>query len=153
VLASVRSGDREALWSQLQFNCLHLVVNVADHLRALGIVTASGAAGLPIYAHATLARVAVESAAWLGYILDHDQVFETRFARGIAHMLADADAARRGASKIPGNPYMTPPGAQAARRCEELHALIGRPRIELVAGGKDIKGVRVTRARRRNRSR
>jgi hypothetical protein len=143
VLTSVRSADRQALWARVQLNCLHLAVNVADHVRALGVLIAAPNVGLPIYAHATLARVAVESAAWLGYVLDRNCPFDVRFARGIAHLLADADAARRGASKIPGNAYMPPPTAEGVGKYDQLQQLIVRARIVLVPGRKGVKGVRL----------
>ncbi len=45
LLASVRRTDRQMLWSKVGINCLHLAVNVADHVRAIAGVTSAAADG------------------------------------------------------------------------------------------------------------
>ncbi|MEU1398303.1 hypothetical protein ABZ403_19885 [Micromonospora zamorensis] len=146
LLASVRSADRQTLWSKVGINCLHLAVNVADHVRAVAVLLAQPQAGVPIYAHETVARGAVESAAMLMYILDREQAFESRFARGVAHLIADATAARSAASVVPRNAVMASPLAAVTQERDRLIALIRRARIELVMGRRDVKGVRVVAA-------
>jgi hypothetical protein len=145
VLTSVRADDRQALWSQVQMNCLMLAVNVADHVRALAVLLAQPHVGVPIYAHATTARVALESAAMLAHILDvTDRGFEVRFARGIAHLITDADEARKAAANVPANAVMPSPAVRIAAEQDALFARLQQARIEVVAGKRGPKGVRVT---------
>jgi hypothetical protein len=115
VSSAVRSEDRTALWRQIQLNCLHMAVNVGDHVRALALLLSQPDVGTPIYAHATVARVAIESATSVAYILDRAAAFDLRFARGIAQLVSDSDAARRTAYCIPANTYMAAPEPQQRR--------------------------------------
>ena len=144
VLHSTRTSDRQVLWQRVQLNCVHTAVNVGDHVRALALLLSQPSVGVPIYAHSTVARVAVESAAMTAYLLDCDASFDVRFARGIAFLIDDSVAASRAAKRVPGNPHMAAPGTEVDRRHSELLALIKRARIEITAGKKDtLKGIRV----------
>lgn len=144
VLGSARNNDRLKLWQAVQHACLHVTVNVADHVRTLAMVLSHASEGVPVYAHASIARVAVEGAAYIAYLLDAGEPFETRFARGIAFLIADSDHARRAASKVPGNLRMKAPGPAARQDHHALIALINRAKIEVVPNRKgDPKGVRV----------
>jgi hypothetical protein len=144
VLRSARAEDRRRLWSRVQLSCVHMAVNVADHVRALALLLSRPADGIPIYAHSTVARVAIESATSAAYILDRSAPFDLRFGRGIALLISDSDAARRAANQVPGNAYMVAPGPEWNRRHKDLLALIVRSRIEIVLNSKgDPKGVRV----------
>lgn len=147
LLTSVRSRDRQDLWGQVAMSWLHLTMNVADHARALGLLLARTDAGVPIYAGTSLARVAVESAAQLTYLMDRRVGFEQRFGRGVAFLIADADLASKAAAKVPGNAMMAQPGTAIAARQRQLHDVIDRARIEIVPGKNGaVKGVRVSAA-------
>jgi hypothetical protein len=144
VIRSARNEDRQKLWGQVQLSCLYMAVNVADHVRAVALLLSQPSVAVPIYAHSTAARVAIESATNAAYILDRNAPFDLRFARGIAFLISDSDAARRAANRVPGNAYMPAPGPEATRRHDELLALIARTRMEIVHTRKGIpKGVRV----------
>jgi len=145
VSRSVRSEDRQRLWRQVQLDCMHMAVNVADHLRAVALLLSQPDVGVPVYAHTTAARAAIESATNVAYILDRDHPFELRFARGIAFLINNSREACRAASRVPGNAYMLAPGPAATRSHESLLAFIAHAKVELVpARNGDPKGVRVT---------
>ncbi|HCU49191.1 MAG TPA: hypothetical protein DGG94_05175 [Micromonosporaceae bacterium] len=145
VSRSVRSADRLELWRRIQLASLHMAVNVADHVRALALLLSQPSVGVPVYAHSTAARVAIESATNVAYLLDRAESFDLRFARGVAFLISDSDQARRTAVKVPGNAYMPAPGPAATRDHEELMALIKRAKIEIIPNVKGRpKGVRVT---------
>ncbi|WP_327040000.1 hypothetical protein OG400_18840 [Micromonospora ureilytica] len=146
LLSSVRSADRQELWSRAAFACLHMAVHVADHVRALGVLLAQSQVGVPVYAHASLARSAVEAAALLMHVLAEGQPFEVRFSRGVALLIADAGMAAKSAARVPGNAYMASPDAAVAKEKEQLLTLIKRASIELASNGSGarVKGVRVT---------
>ena len=145
VSRSARTEDRQKLWGQVQLNCVHMAVNVADHVRAVALLLSKPSVGIPIYAHSTMARVAIESATNVAYILDRNCPFDLRFARGIAFLIRDSDAARRAANRVPGNAYMPAPGPAATRSYKQLLALITRARIEIVpnrnGGPKAVRAV------------
>jgi hypothetical protein len=145
LLASVRSADRQQLWSRAVFACMHLAVHVTDHVRALGVLLAQPQVGVPVYAHASIARAALESAALLAYVLAEGQPTDIRLARGVALLLADADAAAKTARRIRGNAMMRSPGPMVAREREQLLELIRRARVETVlnVAGNRVKGVRL----------
>jgi hypothetical protein len=144
IAKSVRNQDRQKIWQQVQLNCLHQAVNVADHLRAIAVLLQPRAEGVPVYAHATLARVAMESAAKVAYVHDRAAVFELRFARGVASLITDSDQAVRTARPIPGNAYMPAPGPMKEREHKALLDLVQQARIEVVPGRKgDPKSVLV----------
>jgi hypothetical protein len=111
---SVRSQDREELWRRIQINYLHSSAHVHDHVRALALLIADPAAGVPIYAHQTVARAALESSVNLAHVLDPDEAFELRFARGVAFLLSDSDAEVRTAKKVPPNAHMEAPGPRVS---------------------------------------
>lgn len=145
VSRGVRAKDRIALWQEVQLDCLHLAVNVGDHVRALSLLLSQPGVGTPIYAHATAARVAIESATLVAYIHDRNAGFDLRFARGIALMIQDSDEARKAANRVPANPYMAAPGPAATERHEDLLSLIARARVEITLNRNgDRKGVRTT---------
>ncbi|MGW3610572.1 hypothetical protein ACWD6N_11890 [Micromonospora sp. NPDC005163] len=146
LLSAVRSADRQELWSRAAFACMHMAVHVTDHVRALGVLLAQPQAGAPVYAHASLARSAVEAAALLMHVLAEGQPFEVRFSRGVALLIADSGMAAKSAARVPGNAYMASPEAAVAKEKEQLLTLIKRARIELVRNrsGDRAKGVRVT---------
>jgi hypothetical protein len=143
ILTSVRSGDRQRLWQMVRVNCLHLLVNVADHLRAIKLLLSQPQVGVPIYAHATAARVAVESGAMLMYLLDDEQSSDVRFSRSVAHLIADANAASRAAALVPANALMASPADAFAKEQDRLLELVKQARIEVVMGKRDVKGIRV----------
>jgi hypothetical protein len=145
LLSSVRSRDRQELWSRVGMSWLHMSVNVADHVRALALLLARLDVGTPVYAHTSLARVAVESASVLLYMVDAGGGFEERFGRGVALLIADADLASKAAAKVPGNAVMAAPAAAVRAEQAKLRDLIDRARIEVVLGrGGTAKGVRVS---------
>ncbi len=148
LLSSVRSADRQELWAKGMLACLHMAVHVTDHVRALGVLCAQTEIGVPLYAHATLARSAVETAALLMHVLAKRQPFEVRFSRAVALLIADSGMAAKSAARVPGNAYMASPGAAVAKEKEQLLTLIKRARIELVPNrsGDRTKGVRVNAA-------
>jgi hypothetical protein len=144
LLSSVRSQDRQELWSSVAMGWLHLSVNVADHTRALGLLLTHLDAGAPIYAHTSLARVAVESASTLLYLMDAGGEFEDRLGRGVAFLIVDAELASRAAAKVPGNAVMAAPATAVVGEQTKLRNLIERARIEVVLGRSGSpKGVRV----------
>src|SRR5690242_8010033 len=132
VLRSARSEDRRELWGRAQQACLHMAVNVADHVRSVAVLLSQPSVGVPIYAHSSLARVAIESAANAAHILDRNAPFPVRLGRGIALLISDSDKTRLTADRVPGNPYMVTPGPEANRRHEELLQLILRAKIEII---------------------
>ena len=103
VLRSARSEDRRELWGRAQQACLHMAVNVADHVRSVAVLLSQPSVGVPIYAHSSLARVAIESAANAAHILDRNAPFPVRLGRGIALLISDSDKARLTADRVPGN--------------------------------------------------
>lgn len=145
LLASVRSNDRQQLWSLVGQAWLHLAVHVADHLHALAVLLADARSWVPVYAHASLARSAVESAATVIYLLADSQQFDARLGRGVALLLSDARQAAMAANDVPGNAYMASPKAAVEAERNQLVALVERARIELVHSSPNgrVKGVRV----------
>ncbi|WP_144128329.1 hypothetical protein [Catellatospora sichuanensis] len=145
VARSVRARDRQELWSRIQINCLHSAVNVSDHLRALALMLSAPTVGVPVYAHTTVARVAVESAANVAHVLDPAEAFELRFARGIAFLIDDSRSAQQAAKRVPGNAYMQAPGPRFQRRHDDLLGVIARARIEITVNRNgNPKGVRTS---------
>ena len=47
LLTSLRSQDRQDLWSQVAMSWLHLTMNVAHHVRVLGLLLAHTDTGVP----------------------------------------------------------------------------------------------------------
>ncbi|MEV0898213.1 hypothetical protein [Actinoplanes sp. NPDC049802] len=145
LLASVRSDDRHSLGSQAVVAGLSLAVSVADQVRWLGVLLARPDDAVPLYAHASLARSALEAAALVAHLFADGQPFPIRLGRGVAFLLADADAAANGAAGIPGNPYMPTPGPGVQAERDRLFALVRQAKIEMVPNrtGNRIKGIRV----------
>ncbi|WP_328345229.1 hypothetical protein [Micromonospora sp. NBC_00421] len=83
-----------------------------------------------MYAHATLARGAVESVAWLWWLLADGERFEARFGRGIAFLIEDAGWPPKQPTRCP----VLPPGAQEQARQQALLARLDDARIERVYG-------------------
>ncbi|MEV4343521.1 hypothetical protein AB0J83_03445 [Actinoplanes sp. NPDC049596] len=129
LLASPRSADRQQLWHQVGLAQMHLAVNTIDHVRALSTVLSAPRARVPVYAHAGLARAAIESAALLLHLLADGETFDARLARGVALLIMDAGEAAKAARRVPGNPYMPSPGPKATADRDELLALVDRARI------------------------
>lgn len=145
IIGSVRSEDRDVLWRNIQFGCLHMAVNVADHVRSLAMVLVRPDGGVPVYTHTTLARVAIEAATNIAYIHDSVSPFELRFARGIAFLIYDVNEARKNANRVPGNSCMPSPGPAATTAYEDLLAHIERAKIEITLNTKgELKGVRLS---------
>ncbi|MFG1833860.1 hypothetical protein [Micromonospora chersina] len=145
LLASVRTDDRQQLWGRVGQAWLHLAVHVADHVQALAVLLAGARSWVPVYAHASLARSAVESAATAIGLLADGQQFEARLGRGVALLLRDAREAVKAANDIPGNAYMASPKVVVEAERDRLLALVERARIEVVRNspGGRLKGVRV----------
>jgi hypothetical protein len=147
LLRMVRSRDRQTLWTDCILTALHLGVHIADHVRALGLMLSYvREQSAPVYAHATLARGAVESAAWLRWLLADDEPFPTRLGRGIALLVEDTAKAAHAAEQIPGTAYMPKPALVEHRRKKELLDRLAAARIEttLNAPGTAVMSVRVT---------
>jgi hypothetical protein len=145
LLASVRSDDRHQLWSRVGQAWSHLAVHVADHIHALSVLLGDAPSWVPIYAHASVARSAVESAATVIHLLADGQPFEARLRRGVALLLYDAREAAKAANDVPGNGYMGPPKAAVGAARDRLVALVERARIDVLRNSPNgrIKGVRV----------
>ena len=145
LLTATRSEDRHALESRAVVAGLNLAVSVADHVRWLGALLARPQEAVPLYAHASLARSAVEAAALVAHLFADGQSSDIRLGRGVAFLLADADAAASGAAGIPGNPYMPAPGPSVQANRDRLLALVRQARIETIPNrtGNRIKGIRV----------
>ncbi|GAA4256479.1 hypothetical protein [Dactylosporangium darangshiense] len=143
ILSWTRSADRQNLWSRAAINGLHMAVAVADHVRALSLLL-TDPADVPIYTHATVARAAVESAAMIAHLLDAAASSEVRFARGVALLIADSDAARRAADQVPAMGPMPAPGPAWADAHQKFLDLLDRAKVNVVNGrdGKP-KGVNV----------
>ncbi|MEV0391999.1 hypothetical protein [Polymorphospora rubra] len=149
LLTMVRSQTRHKIWGDCALGLLNMGVHVADHVRALGQLLAHvREQGAPVYAHATLARGAVESVAWLWWLLADGEQFEARFGRGIAFLIEDAGLAAKAADQVPGAAYLLPPGAQEQARQLALLARLDDARIERVMDrpGTRVKMVRVVRS-------
>jgi hypothetical protein len=145
LLTATRSGDRQALGSRALVAGLHMAVSVADHVRCLGALLARRQEAVPLYAHASLARSAVEAAALVVHLIADGQPYDVRLGRGVAFLFADADAAASGTVGIPGNPYMAAPGPGVQADRDRLLDLVRRARIETVPNrtGNRVKGIRV----------
>ncbi|MEV4830558.1 hypothetical protein AB0K25_19835 [Micromonospora sp. NPDC049257] len=145
LLAALRSADRRLLASQAVVAGLSLAVSVADQVRWLGALLARPQQAVPLYAHASLARSAVEAAALVVHLFADGQPWDVRLGRGVAFLLADADAAASGAAGIPGNPYMSAPGRRVQADRDRLRELVRQARIEMVLNktGNLIKSIRV----------
>ncbi|MFD0974892.1 hypothetical protein [Plantactinospora endophytica] len=149
LLTMVRSQTRHKIWGECALGLLNMGVHVADHVRALGMLLAHvREQGAPVYAHATLARGAVESVAWLWWLLADGERFEARFGRGIAFLIEDAGLAAKAADQVPGTAYLPPPGAQEQARQQALLARLDDARIERIMDrpGTRVKMIRVVRS-------
>ncbi|GIF25726.1 hypothetical protein BJ973_004003 [Actinoplanes tereljensis] len=135
LLTSVRSDDRQQLWHRIGIAQINLIVHTTDHLRTLGTVLAEPRARVPVYAHAALARAAVESSAMLLHLLATGSSFPTRLARGVALLLTDADEAVRAAKNVEGNAYMASPAPAVTKARTDLIAVVERARITRVPNG------------------
>jgi len=148
LLRMVRSEDRQRLWSDCVLTALHLGVHVADHVRSLGLLLSHvREQSAPVYAHATLARGAVEAAAWLRWLLADSEPFPTRFGRGIALLVEDTGKALHAAGQISGTAYLPAPVLVEQRKKQDLLDRLAAARIEtaLNAPGTAVMSVRVTR--------
>lgn len=145
LLTATRSEDRHALGSRAAVAGLNLAVSVVDHVRWLGVLLARPQEAVPLYAHASVARSAVEAAATVVHLFADGQPYDIRLGRGVAFLLADADAAANGATGIPGNPYMAAPGPAVQAERDRLFALVRQAKIEMVPNrtGNRAKGIRV----------
>ncbi|GAA4469790.1 hypothetical protein [Phytohabitans houttuyneae] len=133
MLSWTRSTDRQDLWSRAAINALHMAVAVGDHLRALSVLLADPD-DVPIYTHATVARAAVESAATIMHLTDATVPSAVRFARGVALLITDSDAARRAAAQVPNIGPMKAPGPAFAAQHQRLLDLLDRAKIQIVKG-------------------
>jgi hypothetical protein len=148
LLSMVRTQDRQKLWTDCVLTALHLGVHVADHVRSLGLLLSHvREQSAPVYAHATLARSAVESAAWLRWLLADGEPFPTRFGRGIALLVEDSGKATHAAAQVPGTAYLPEPALIVERKKQDLLDRLAAARVETVfnARGTAIAAVRVTR--------
>ena len=145
LLAAARSDDRQQLWSRIAVGHMHLAVHATDHVRALGLILSDPQDGVPVYAHASLARAAVEPAGLLLYLLADNEPFEVRLARGVALLIVDAVEAAKAASRVPGNPFMPEPGPAVTAQKDRLSELIDRARIHRVTNktGTATKAIRI----------
>lgn len=140
VLTWPRNQDRHQLWSRAGVGVMHMAVSVADHLRTLGLALEQPDAA-PIYTHATIARAAVESAGFQAYLLDASVTPKERFARAMARLLEDGDAARRAAMRVPAMPAMPAPGPAMTAEYQKLCDDMARAMIEIVEGKRGPKAV------------
>ena len=140
VLTWPRNHDRHQLSSRAGVGVMHMAVSVADHLRTLGLALEQPDA-VEIYTHATIARAAVESAGFQAYLLDASVTPKERFARAMARMLQDADAARRAAMRVPAMPAMPAPGPAATAEYQKLCDDMTRAMIQIVEGKRGPMGV------------
>ena len=148
LLTAVRSRARHKLWGDCAVGLLNMGVHVADHVRSLGLLLAHvREQGAPIYAHVSLARGAVESVAWLWWLLAAGEGFDARLGRGVAFLVEDAGLAVKAAHRVPGNIHMPPPGPQEQARRQQLLDRLDEARIEKVmdSPGTKVKSVCVTR--------
>jgi hypothetical protein len=145
LLAAVRSEDRQQLWSRIAVAHMHLAVHATDHVRALGLTLSDPQVGVPVYAHASLARAAIESAGLLLYLLADNEPFQVRLARGVALLIVDAGEAAKAADQVRGNPYMPEPGPAVTAQKDRLIDLIDRAQIDRVRNktGTATKAVRI----------
>ncbi|XVV10851.1 hypothetical protein ACQP2X_39335 [Actinoplanes sp. CA-131856] len=144
----VRSQARRQVWSDCVLAALSMGVHVADHVRSLGLLlTHVPDQGAPLYAHASLVRGAVESAAWLRWLLAEGQPFTTRFGRGVAFLLEDAALAVKAAEPIPRAAYLPLPAVGEKVKLTALLERLQNARIETIANGPGtrIMAVRVAR--------
>lgn len=141
----VRSTDRQRLWSACILNALHGGVHVADHVRSLGLLLSHARAqSAPVYAHATLARGAFESAALVRWLLADGEPFATRFGRGIALLAEDTGNAARAAGQLAGTAYLPAPALIEERRKKEFLARLTAAQIETTLNASEtITHVRV----------
>jgi hypothetical protein len=147
LLTAVRSRARQKLWGDCALGLLNMGVHVSDHVRSLGLLLAHvREQGAPIYVHASLARGAVESVAWLWWLLAEGEGFDARLGRGIAFLVEDAGLAVKAAHQVPGNFHMPPPGPQELARQQQLLDRLDDARIDKVMDrpGTKVKSVRVT---------
>ncbi|MEV4343498.1 hypothetical protein AB0J83_03325 [Actinoplanes sp. NPDC049596] len=146
LLASRRNADRQQLWSQIGQAQMHLAVHTIDHVRALGASLADPQTWVPVYAHAGMARSAVESAALLLHLLAEGQPFDVRLDRGVALLIVDAGEAVKAANLVEGNAYMPSPGPVVTAERDRLVALVDHALIERVPNkpGTATKGMRVS---------
>ncbi|GLH98861.1 hypothetical protein [Phytohabitans aurantiacus] len=146
LLSMVRSQDRQRLWADCVLTAMHQGVHVADHVRSLGLLLSHvREQSAPVYAHATLARGAVESAAWLRWLLADGEPFPTRFGRGIALLIEDIGKAAHAAEQLSGKSYLPKPALVEEHRKQELLGRLAAARIEttLNAPGTAVAAVRV----------
>lgn len=145
IYRSTRARMREQLWSKILENCLHTTINAVDHIKAGALLLSQPESGVPVYAHASVARVVLESATRVLHVLDPTEVFEVRFARGVAALVDNADSERKTANDIPANAGMSAPGPRFEENFTRLVTYVERANIEIVRranGG--VKQVRVT---------
>lgn len=147
LLTAVRSQARRKIWGDCALSLLNIGVHVADHVHSFGLLLAQvRELGVPLYAHATLARGAVESTAWLWWLLADGQDFDARLGRGTAFLVEDAGLAVKAADQVPGNAYIPAPGRQEQARQQQLIDRLAAARIETMMDrpGTRLKAVRVT---------
>jgi hypothetical protein len=149
LLASPRTTARQQLWQQIAAAQMCLAVHVIDHARALGTLLADPQSQVPVYAHAGLARSAVESAALLLHLLCAGQPFSVRLTRGVALLITDAGESVKAANRVPGNAYMRRPGPAVEAEHDRLLATVDRALVARVANrtGTVTKGVRISGGR------
>lgn len=148
LLSMVRTQDRQKLWAECVLTALHLGVHVADHARSLGLLLSHvWEQSAPVYATATLARGAVESAAWLQWLLAEGEPLPTRFGRGIALLVEDTGKSAHAAGQVPGTAYLPAPSLVEQSKKQDLLDRLAAARIETVlnAPGTAVAAVRVTR--------
>jgi hypothetical protein len=145
LLGSARSAERGRLWISIDAAYKHLLVHTIDHIRTLGTNLIDHLARVPVFAHAGMARGAVESAGMLMYLLADGEPFEARLARGVALLIVDAAEEEKAAAQIPHYENWPSPGSEATRDKDALLALIDRALIERILNqaGTRTKGVRV----------
>lgn len=148
LLSMVRAQDRQKLWADCVLAALHIGVHVGDHVRSLGLLLSHmREQSAPVYAHATLARGAVESAAWLRWLLADGEPLSTRFGRGIALLIEDTGKSAHAAEQVSGKAYLPAPSLTERRKKQELLDRLADARIETVlnAPGAAVAAVRITR--------
>ncbi|WP_148088792.1 hypothetical protein [Saccharothrix texasensis] len=123
------------MWQYGMQLCRLILVNVYDHMWSTGRLLGADDS-IPLYSHHTLARVACEGAARIGYLLDPAIGYEHRLLRSAVFALADADARVTAAREVTTHPLLPHAADEPTRRRDELLDLIERAGITIRRNGR-----------------